>query len=146
MNNLSKFAENLSALMEERGLNAPTLAKELKTDRSNITRYLRGERFPVFSGFIAIIDYFHVSADVILGLLDYSAQTDFLPILPFGQRLREVMNETGTTQYRIEKNEQISGASMYKWLFDQSLPSVENLVKLAKHMDVSVDYLLGRVR
>ena len=103
MDNLSKFAENLSALMEERGLNAPTLAKELKTDRSNITRYLQGERFPVFSGFIAIIDYFHVSADVILGLLDYSAQTDFLPILPFGQRLREVMNETGTTQYRIEK-------------------------------------------
>ena len=39
---LSKFAENLSALMEEKNLNAPALGKILNMDRSNITRYLRG--------------------------------------------------------------------------------------------------------
>jgi len=34
---LSKFAETLLSLMEEKGLNAPALAKALGTDRSNIT-------------------------------------------------------------------------------------------------------------
>ena len=56
------------------------------------------------------------------------------------------MNETKTTQYRIERETNISGASMYNWLFNKSVPTVENLVKLAKYMDVSVDYLLGRIQ
>ena len=146
MVNLSKFAENLESLMQERNLNAPALAKILNTDRSNITRYLRGERFPLFHGFIAILEYFNVSADVLLGLSDYSNEQTFLPVPPFGKRLREVMAETKTTQYRIELDAKISGASMYKWLFNQSVPTVENLVKLAEYMEISVDYLLGRIR
>lgn len=146
MVDMSNFGENLSALMAEHNLNAPALAKLLKTDRSNITRYQQGKRLPLFHGFVAIIEYFNVSADILLGLVDYTLETSFLPIPPFGDRLREVMRETNTTQYRIEKETRISGASMYKWLFNQSVPTVENLVKLAKFMDVSVDYLLGRIR
>lgn len=142
---LSNFAENLSTLMVEHNLKAPALAKALQTDRSNITRYLRGERFPVFHGFMTILEYFNVSADVLLGLCDYTPDTNFLTPPPFGDRLRTVMNETKTTQYRIEREANISGASMYNWLFNKSVPTVENLVKLAKYMDVSVDYLLGRI-
>ena len=142
---MSKFAENLSALMIERNINAPSLAKALKTDRSNITRYLRGERLPLFHGFIAILEYFNVSADVLLGLLDYVPERTFYPLPPFGDRLRAVMQETKTTQYRIELEANISGGSMYKWLSNQTVPTVESLVKLAKYMEVSVDYLLGRI-
>lgn len=143
---MSKFAENLFALMSERGLNAPALANILKTDRSNVTRYLRGERLPLFHGFIAIVEYFQVSADVLLGLVDYAPETEFLPLPPFGDRLRQVMNETKTTQYRLEKDLNVSGASMYNWLTNTSVPTVENLVKLARYMEVSVDYLLGRIQ
>ena len=56
------------------------------------------------------------------------------------------MNETKTTQYRIERDLNISGSSMYNWLFNKTVPTVESLVRLAEYMDVSVDYLLGRVR
>ena len=146
MVDLSNFGENLSALMMERNIKAPALAKLLKTDRSNITRYMRGDRLPSHSSFLAILDYFSVSADVILGLKDYSSETSFLPTLPFGDRLRAIMEETKTTQYRIVKETPISGGSIYEWLTDQSLPTVNNLVILASFMDVSVDYLLGRVR
>ncbi len=146
MDILSNFAENLAELMTERNLNAPALAKILKMDRSNVTRYLRGLRLPVFHGFVAIAEYFNVSADVLLGRTDYASETEFFPVLPFGERLRQVMNETNTTQYRIERNLNISGSSMYNWLFNKTVPTVESLVKLADYMDVSVDYLLGRVR
>lgn len=146
MDILSNFAENLAELMAERNLNAPALAKILKMDRSNVTRYLHGLRLPVFHGFIAIAEFFNVSADVLLGRTDYSSETEFLPVLPFGERLRQVMNETKTTQYRIERDLNISGSSMYNWLFNKTVPTVESLVRLAEYMDVSVDYLLGRVR
>lgn len=146
MVNLSKFAENLSELMERHGLNAPMLAKTLRIDRSNITRYLRGERLPQFDGFVAIVEYFNCSADVLLGRLDYAKETAFLPVIPFGERLRTVMAETKTTQYRLEKDLKISGGSIYRWLFNQALPSVESLEKLAEYMDVRVDYLLGRIK
>ena len=146
MIDLSKFAENFSACMEEKQINAPALAKCIKTDRSNITRYMQGKRLPSFPVFIAILEFFNVSADVLLGKKDYIEQTTFLSVLPFGERLRSVMTETKTTQYRIEQQENISGASMYNWLNANTLPSVENLEKLASFMDVSIDYLLGRIR
>lgn len=141
-----KFAENLAALMSEYNLKAPLFAKILCTDRSNITRYLQGKRFPSFPVFVGIIEYFNVSADVLLGRLDYTNDTSFLPIAPFGNRLREVMKETQTTQYRIEKDLKISGESMYGWLTNETSPTVESLDKLADYMDVTIDYLLGRIK
>ena len=142
---LSKFAENLFSLMSERNLNAPKLATLLNIDRTSITEYLRGKRFPNFKVFVSMLAFFNVSADVFLGRTEYSTATDFYPILPFGTTLRKVMEETHTTQYRIEKELHISGGTMYYWLIKQSLPTLHNLDKLADFMDVSIDYLLGRV-
>ena len=141
---LSKFAENLSALMVEQNLNPPALAKILKTDRTNITRYLRGERLPNFHGFIAIADYFGVSADLLLGKTDYASEQNFLSLPPFGDNLRKVMQENKITQYRLEKDLNLSGSVVYNWLTNRSFPSIEKVVKLADYMDCSVDYLLGR--
>ena len=145
MENLSNFAQCLSNLMNEHSLKAPALAKILHTDRSNITRYLRGERFPLYRGFIALIEYFNVSADYMLGLDDYAIDKQFLPVQPFGERLKKVMTETNTTQYAIEKDTDISSSSIYNWLYAGRVPTVESLIKLSKYMEVSVDYLLGRV-
>lgn len=146
MIDLSKFAENLSSCMQERGINAPALAQAVKTDRSNITRYLRGERLPSFDALVKLCDYFNISADVLLGKKDFSAEREFLPVGEFGKRLREVMLETGATQYSVEKDTGISGSIMYKWLFSLSLPSTENLERLADYMEISIDYLLGRIK
>lgn len=142
---MSKFAENLFSLMQEHNLNAPTLAKLLDTDRTNITRYLRGERLPLYNGFVKMIEFFNVSADVLLGKLDYCDTQIFHPVQPFGTTLRRVLNETKTTQYRIIKDLRISQATMYFWLLNDRLPTVENLDKVADYLDVPIDYLLGRI-
>lgn len=146
MINLSNFGENLSALMMEHNINAPALAKQLQIDRSNITRYMRGDRLPSYPVFLTLLDYFSVSADILLGLKEYGRETTFFPAMPFGDRLRAVMQETKTTQYRIVKETHIGGGSLHEWLANKSLPTVNNIAILASFMDVSVDYLLGRVR
>ena len=84
MDILSKFAETLASLMTEKGLNAPALAKILETDRSNVTRYLAGKRLPLFHGFVKTIEFFNVSADVLLGLKDYTEITKFSPVKTLG--------------------------------------------------------------
>ena len=142
---LSKFAENLYSLMQERNINAPALGKALCTDRTNITRYLRGERLPNFPVFIKLIEYFNVSADILLGRIDYCEEQSFQPVQAFGTTLRRILKETNTSQYRVIKDLHISQATMYFWLCNQSLPSVENMDKLADYLEVSVDYLLGRI-
>ncbi|MBO5481191.1 MAG: helix-turn-helix transcriptional regulator [Clostridia bacterium] len=142
---LSKFAENLSALMMEHELNAPALAKLLDTDRTNITRYLRAERLPSYNVFVKLIEFFNVSADVLLGKIDYCDVQKFYPIKPFGTTLRHILQETNITQYRVIKDLNISQASMYFWLLNNRLPTVENIDRLADYLDVRVDYLLGRI-
>ena len=146
MDILSNFSKNLCSLMIEHQLNAPKLASILNTDRSNITRYMRGERLPLYQGFVAIIEFFNISADVMLGLVDYSNDKEFLPVQPFGDRLKKVLFETKTTQYAIEKDTGISSSSVYKWLYLDCVPTIESLVKLSNYIDVSIDYLLGRVK
>lgn len=142
---LSKFAENLSSLMQEHNLNAPAAAKLIGTDRTNITRYLRGERLPHYDIFTKLIEFFDVSADVLLGRLDYCDPQTFQPVQPFGTTLRRILKETLTTQYKVIKALQISQASMYYWLLNQRLPTIDNLDRLADYLDVTVDYLLGRI-
>ena len=142
---MSKFAENLFLLMQEHDLNAPALADLIKTDRTNITRYLRGERLPLYDVFTKLIEFFNVSADVLLGRLDYCDVKEFHPIQPFGTTLRRVLEETNTTQYRVIKDLQISQATMYYWLLNERLPTVEKLDMLADYLELPIDYLLGRI-
>ena len=142
---LSNFIENLLALMQEHNLNAPALGKILNTNRGSITRYLRGERFPNYHVFISLIEYFNVSADVLLGRIDYCAVQEFHPIQPFGTTLRNILEETKISQYRVIKDLKISKATMYYWLLNERLPTVEKLDKLADYLDLPIDYLLGRI-
>ena len=142
---MSKFAENLFLLMQEHNLNAPALADLIKTDRTNITRYLRGERLPLYDVFTKLIEFFNVSADVLLGRLDYCDIEEFHPIQPFGTTLRRVLEETNTSQYRVIKDLKISQATMYYWLLNERLPTVEKLDMLADYLDLPIDYLLGRI-
>lgn len=131
MFNLSKFGFRLKELMEEKNLNAPALGCEIHTDRTNITRYIRDERFPQFMKFVDILNYFNCSADFLLGASEYSNDNKtYLPIIPFDRRLREVLKEYGKSQYGLEKEKHISGALVHDWLTGKRLPSIENLVKL----------------
>ena len=142
---LSNFAENLSVLMQEKNLNAPALGKLLSMDRSNITRYLRGERLPDYRVFVTLVEYFNVSADVLLGRLDYCAVQMFQHTPPFGNTLRKVLDETKVSQAELQKQLHFSSATIYMWLNNKRLPTMTHVVQLANYLETTVDYLLGRI-
>ena len=147
MDILSKLPERLKEVMFYKGLNAPALAKEINIKSHTITRYMQGVRLPKFETFIILVDYFHCSADFLLGLSEEPYyEVNYLPTLPFKDSFRAALGDNQTTQYAVQKKSNISWANFHYWLNGIRLPYLDSLIKLANAMDCSVDSLLGRIK
>lgn len=59
-------------------------------------------------------------------------------------RIRSLRKEHGETQVQVAASIGIAESHYQKYERGASLPSVENLWKLADHFEVSADYLIGR--
>lgn len=63
----------------------------------------------------------------------------------FSDRLRELIEAKELKFFLMKKSGlKKDFPSMYNWLSGKYIPNVYNLVRLAKLLDCSVDYLLGR--
>lgn len=146
MDILSKLPERLKELMFYKGVNAPALARAINVRSNTITRYMQGVSLPKFEIFILLIDYFHCSADFLLGLNDSpNHEQNYLPTPPFSKQFRNALEQNNCSQYSIQKKTKISWNNFHFWLNGIRLPYLDSLVKLSQAMDVSVDFLLGRI-
>ena len=110
MVNLSKLSEALKELMAERGLNQSELAKAIGTCSSKLSSYITEQRAPNYQTFISLIEFFHCSADFLLGLKEYPCEDiAYKPVPPFGERLRALLQENNTSQYAFIKNRAFHG-------------------------------------
>ncbi len=144
MDNLSLFVERLNEYMSERDLNATTLADKIKCSRVTVSGLLNEVHVPSTDIIIALIEYFNCSADYLLGLVEYPRSDEFKRVKPFGDTLRKCLKENGKTEYRLQKDLNISRSLTYRWLSNKALPKIDSLIKLKKYFGCSVDYLLGR--
>lgn len=58
------------------------------------------------------------------------------------QRIAELCTEKNTNISQVEKACGLANATIRRW--KESSPSVENLMKVADHLGVSLDFLVGR--
>lgn len=61
----------------------------------------------------------------------------------FGQRIRNMRKKRNLKVAQIAEALHVTRNTVYKWEEGESLPSIETAFKLAKLLNVSVDYLLG---
>ena len=61
----------------------------------------------------------------------------------FAQRLRNLIEEEGISQKQLAVEAEIAESSISKYLNCEAEPKLVPLVNIAKHFDVSIDYLLG---
>lgn len=140
-----KPSEQLTELMNEDGYCQSSLAKAMKTPRAKISLYMSGKSVPDFKYLVALIEFFNCSADFMIGLTDEPDRENvYKAIPPFNRRLRELFSRTGKSQYSLVKDKGVSWNTLHGWLTGKSLPSIENLKKLANFFNCSVDYILGR--
>lgn len=146
MVNLSKLSESLKELMVEHNLNQVTPAEKLCTGRTKFSDILNGKNAPNYKTLVKLIVYFNCSADFLLGIKDYPDEdVSYNAVAPFNERMREMFKIAGVSQYSFVKHTGISWSILYNWLNGSTLPSVDNLIKVANYFACSVDYLLGRV-
>ncbi len=145
MDILSKLSERLQELMFDRGISSPVLTKVLNAGNATVNRYLAGTSVPEYNKFVALVEYFNCSADFLLGLVDHPPTGQaFRPVQPFATQFRVVLERQKCSQYRLQKETGISWASFNAWLHGRSAPNADTLVRLAKALECSVDFLLGR--
>lgn len=61
----------------------------------------------------------------------------------FNERLRELRTTQGLSQVELAKRLDVTKQSVSNWENDNIQPSIDMLVKIAKCLGVSTDYLLG---
>lgn len=64
----------------------------------------------------------------------------------FGQRLKSELKRKGFTQTKFSEITGICEASISNYIANKYLPSAEDLLIISKHLNASLDYLLGNVR
>ena len=63
--------------------------------------------------------------------------------MEFSERLKDLRKQTGLTQVDVAEKLGISQPAYASWERGVKKPTQENLVKIAKILNVSVDYLVG---
>ncbi|MCM1237002.1 MAG: transcriptional regulator [Ruminococcus flavefaciens] len=138
---MSDFVETLNLLIFDKFKDAKTFAAALGIDPTTVTRYLGGKRAPSVQNLVLIADYFNCSCDYLLGFEGYTAGLKFKPA-SFTASFNKLTEKTGFMC--LSKATGISVSSLYDWKSGKRLPDINNLIKLAKHFDCRVDFILGR--
>lgn len=62
----------------------------------------------------------------------------------FQEKFREIIQSRNLTPYKIAKDTGISQGLMAEYNRGEKIPTVNNLIKIANYLEVSIDYLLER--
>ena len=111
--------------------------------------HLKGQsnpKLPSTKVLLNLADYFKCSLSFMLGQEECNSLPSPKTELPaFSDRLRELIEAKELKFFLMKKSGlKKDFPSMYNWLSGKYIPNVYNLVRLAKLLDCSVDYLLGR--
>ncbi len=137
------FAENLNDLMLDNNLSVKTFSEKLGLNMSECYKYLRNEYLPCLANIIKIADYFECSIDYLLGL-EESNYLKFSHTPPFDRTFAKLLEDKNLTRYQLNKHTKISNSRIDDWYHGRRLPSIDNLIVLAKYFDCSIDTLLAR--
>ena len=144
MDILSNLSDTLNELKVLRGFTEQSLADGCGIPVSCISQYMRGKQAPYLDSLIKLADFLHCSIDYRVGQSDECSEKTYKACPPFAQRIEEVRQKKGVTAKKIYSAEGLSKSSYYEWRRGESLPTLENLVYLAKAFDCTIDEVLGR--
>ena len=142
---LNKFVENFNYLIAEKEITGKELAKVLNINEAAISYYRNGVNTPSVSNLIKIADYFNCSIDFLLGLTDGEASNQkYKMCIPIQERIAELPKLFGLNANKFCREVKISESAYYDWKKGDNQPNIYSIIKIAKHFDRSVDFILGR--
>lgn len=140
-NILSAFAESLNELLQNTSL--PEFSAQVDISLAELHKYLRGVSLPNLRNAIKSADHFSCSLSFLMGLVENTGNT-FCKAPPFSVAFRNALTKTNCTRYRLSKDSQIARQSIDDWYHGRREPSMDNILRVAKSLDCTLDFLVGR--
>ena len=137
------FSDRLNAIRKDRGYTARQMADILHVGIRNYRKYESGDAKPTLETLSVIADTLNVSVDDLLCRDTKSPEGAVCMI--FCQKLREVRIHRSFTQQTVADALGISLRAYQYYEQGTREPSLQMLVDLSNFLNVSADYLLGRV-
>lgn len=139
------FSEILQRHRKEHHLSQRKLAKVLNISSQQISKYERGIDMPSGEVLLRIAAYFNISAGALLDD-SFERNKNLYPDCPsqltFADILKLLRTQSGNDIEDIAKRLQISTAILLEYE-SGSTPKIEHFFQLAKHYNVSLDFLAG---
>lgn len=143
---MSIFVERLKEYMQDLNLTQKLIEDNHNIHHTLISDYLSDKTLPSYITFIKLLYLFNCSADYLLGLDEIPTEETLYPVLPFHERLRQVLREKKISGEKLKRDMNVSGSVYYNWTSGKALPTSVSLIRLAEYLDCSIDYLIGRRR
>ncbi len=143
MFSLTVFGERLSERMFELKISSKEFAKRLNVSISTVNDWKRGKFLIVLGNLLKAADELKCSVDFLAGRTE--AVLDFIPCepVPFYPHFCAVLQKCGITKYRLVKEKILGKNTVYAWKSGIE-PQILTLYKLADHLGITIDYLVGR--
>ena len=141
------FSKRLTDLMTTENISRRQLCAKINVQRKSLYSWLNGRNYPQYDALIRLVDYFTVSINFLLGISDEVYCCEHCPIdevqTQFCSKLRGFMKEKSLTRYSFAKKIGVGQTTFDRWFKCNSMPEIAVLIRIAKAMGQSVDYLLG---
>lgn len=149
---MEKFHEKLKMLRKKKGLTQQEVAELVHVERGVYTNWELGNRNPNYENLSMLACIFDVSIDYLLGDYLEISKERYLKLKKtkrrkknlFSERLKELRKKRGYTQSELAEYMNMRQGSYTKWETGMTEPRIENLIKLADLLEVSLDWLFGR--
>lgn len=139
-------------LRKKKGLTQQEVAELVHVERGVYTNWELGNRNPNYENLSMLACIFDVSIDYLLGDYLEISKERYLKLKKtkrrkknlFSERLKELRKKRGYTQSELAEYMNMRQGSYTKWETGMTEPRIENLIKLADLLEVSLDWLFGR--
>lgn len=142
------FGKRIVELRKRQGLTQAELARAMGISRSALSLYEIEKREPDIETLSKLASLFNVPVGYILGneheVIDYVNYTMDTPefALSFKMRIRDLMTEQKISEEEFAKRTGFHTDEKDSYLYGNKIPSIEDLIKISKALNVSTDYLL----
>ncbi len=120
-------------------------AEIIGINRSTFSNAFNYGIVPKTPSLIRIADYFNISVEFLIAITDDEYFDHSKSPKSFIERLEELRIERNIkTKYELSQKILIHRNNIAQWYKLNCLPLIDDLIIIAKHFNVSVDYLLGR--
>ncbi|HIU81318.1 MAG TPA: helix-turn-helix transcriptional regulator [Candidatus Ornithoclostridium faecavium] len=145
MDRFKYFSDCLNDILIERNIAVKELSDTSGITDSRLYDFLSGNCVPSVQNAVKLANSLHCTLDYLFGFdEEYNYCQNYVLTSDCSERLRQAINASGKTRYKISKETKVSQQQLHNWYRNKQIPSLVTLVNFADYFNCSLDYLVGK--